>query len=68
MYLLMVASIFEMAVQTTLILALISPLRLANNFFLKLCRMLFAWFSYFVRSVRLFWGMFVRGGARRDLC
>ena len=25
------------------------------------------WFSYFVRSVRLFWGMIVRGCARRDL-
>ena len=26
------------------------------------------WFSYFARSVRLFWGMVVRGCARRDLC
>ena len=25
------------------------------------------WFSYFVRSVCLFWGMVVRGCARRDL-
>ena len=33
----------------------------ANDLFLKLCRTLFAWFSYFVRSVRLFWGIFVRG-------
>ena len=26
------------------------------------------WFSYFVRGVRLFWGMVVRGCAHRDLC
>ena len=36
----------------------------ARSFFLKLCRTLFAWFSYFVRGVRLFWGMVVRGFAR----
>ena len=37
-------------------------------FFLLLKWWNVCWFSYFIRSVCLFWGMVVRGCARRDLC
>ena len=45
----------------------------ANGLSFFLCRMLFALFagflaSFVVRSLRLFWGMVVRGFARRNLC
>ena len=45
----------------------------ANGLFFFLCWMLFALFagflaSFVVRSLRLFWGMVVRGFARRNLC
>ena len=43
--------------------------QLANGFFLKLCRMLLPVFLFLrVGSLRLFWGMVVRGCTRRDLC
>ena len=41
---------------------------LARCFFLKLCRTLFAWFSYFVRGVRFCLGNGCERCARRDLC
>ena len=40
----------------------------ARFFFLKLCRTLFAWFSYLFRGVRFCLGNLCERFARRDLC